>query len=118
MAPWISGRATSSNVVGGWTENVWAPSAEAYSETFPDPRGMTLQDIEELKAAWVQAVQRAVRAGFDAIMVHGAHGYLFHEFLSPVSNKRTDQYGGSFENRIRLTKELCELTRSLIPDGS
>jgi 2,4-dienoyl-CoA reductase-like NADH-dependent reductase (Old Yellow Enzyme family) len=78
---------------------------------------MTLSDIEELKTAWVAAVHRAIKAGFDVIEIHNAHGYLLHEFLSPVSNKRTDQYGGSFENRIRLTLEIVELTRKAMPDS-
>jgi 2,4-dienoyl-CoA reductase-like NADH-dependent reductase (Old Yellow Enzyme family) len=76
---------------------------------------MTLSDIEELKKAWVAAVRRALKAGFDVIEIHNAHGYLLHSFLSPASNQRTDQYGGSFENRIRLTLEIVELTRKEMP---
>jgi len=70
-----------------------------------------------LKEAWVAAVKRVVKAGFDVIEIHNAHGYLLHEFLTPVINKRTDKYGGSFENRTRLTLEIAELTRKNIPDG-
>ena len=77
---------------------------------------MTLSDIEEFKTAWTAALKRAVAAGFDVIEIHNAHGYLLHSFLSPVSNNRTDKYGGSFENRIRLTLEIVELTRKNIPD--
>ena len=117
VAPWISGRSTSSAAVDGWPEDVWAPSTEAYSDTFPDPRALSLEDIEELKKAWAAAVKRALTAGVDTIMVHGAHGYLFHEFMSPESNKRTDKYGGSWENRTRLLFEVIDLTRSLIPKG-
>jgi 2,4-dienoyl-CoA reductase-like NADH-dependent reductase (Old Yellow Enzyme family) len=76
---------------------------------------MSLDDIETLKKAWVAAVKRAVEAGFDVIEIHNAHGYLLHSFLSPASNKRTDKYGGSFENRIRLTLEIVELTRKEMP---
>jgi 2,4-dienoyl-CoA reductase-like NADH-dependent reductase (Old Yellow Enzyme family) len=76
---------------------------------------MTLEDIANFKTAFVAAIKRALTAGFDAIEIHNAHGYLLHEFLSPVSNHRTDQYGGSFENRTRLTLEVVELARETIP---
>lgn len=76
---------------------------------------MTLEDIESLKKSWVAGVKRAVAAGFDVIEIHNAHGYLFHNFISPASNHRTDQYGGSFENRTRLTLEIVELTRKEMP---
>ena len=81
------------------------------------PKEMTLADIEELKKAWVSAVRRAIKAGFDVIEIHNAHGYLLHNFLSPASNQRTDAYGGSFENRIRLTLEIVDLTRKEMPDS-
>jgi len=76
---------------------------------------MTKEDIEKFKAAFVAAVKRAITAGFDAIEIHNAHGYLLHEFLSPASNQRTDEYGGSFENRTRLTLEVVDLVRQTIP---
>ena len=117
VAPWISGRNTSSKVVGGWPDEVVGPSELAYSDTFPDAKALSLDEIARLKEDWAAAVKRALKAGFDAIEVHSAHGYLLHEFLSPDTNKRTDEYGGSLENRIRLTREICELTRSLIPEG-
>ena len=117
VAPWISGHDASSDAVGGWTDDVWAPSAVAYSDTFADPRELSLEGIAEVKAAFGAAVKRALEAGVDAIMIHSAHGYLLHEFLSPETNRRTDRYGGSFENRIRLTVETCELARSLMPEG-
>lgn len=77
---------------------------------------MTLEDIEELKADFVRAAERSVKAGFDVIELHVAHGYLLHSFLSPVSNTRTDKYGGSFENRTRLILEIVEQTRAAIPE--
>lgn len=77
---------------------------------------MKREDIQNFKRAYVAAVKRALTAGFDAIEIHNAHGYLGHEFLSPVSNHRTDEYGGSFENRTRLTLELVDLVRQIIPD--
>ena len=76
---------------------------------------MTKTDIEEYKIAFVAAVQRAVMVGFDVIEIHNAHGYLLHNFLSPLTNKRNDEYGGSFENRIRLTLEIVDLARKTIP---
>lgn len=77
---------------------------------------MTKEDIVNYKAAFKSAIERALRAGFDVIEIHNAHGYLLHSFLSPASNHRTDEYGGSFENRIRLTLEIVDLARSTIPD--
>ena len=71
--------------------------------------------IQDLKKEFVASVKRSVAVGFDAIEIHSAHGYLFHEFLSPVSNKRTDEYGGSFENRIRFLIETADETRKVIP---
>ena len=94
-----------------------APSALAHSERLPDPLELSLSDIEDLKEKWVATVKRAVWAGFDVVEIHNAHGYLLHEFLSPVSNKRTDKYGGSWENRARLTMEIVELTRKNIPES-
>ncbi|KAL8868494.1 MAG: hypothetical protein Q9198_008159, partial [Flavoplaca austrocitrina] len=114
----------------GW--QVFAPSGVAY-QGLANPRAMTRDDIEHFKNAWVAAVQRAVTIGFDVIEIHNAQyvadpdpevaytltmsisGYLLHSFLSPASNKRTDEYGGSFENRIRLTLEILELTRQNVP---
>lgn len=102
--------------VNGWPDNVKGPSAIPFNDKFPQPKEMTLADIEEFKKAWLAAIKRSITAGFDVIEIHNAHGYLLHSFLSPVSNQRTDQYGGSFENRIRLTLEVVELTRKNIPD--
>lgn len=78
---------------------------------------MTIADIEEYKTAFVAAAKRAISAGVDVIEIHNAHGYLLHSFLSPVSNKRTDSYGGSFENRTRLTLEIVDAVRAAIPES-
>lgn len=78
---------------------------------------MTIEQIEELKKAWVASVKRALTTGFDVIEIHNAHGYLLSSFVSPASNHRTDKYGGSFENRIRLTLEIVDLTRQTIPES-
>ncbi|CAK44043.1 uncharacterized protein An01g11390 [Aspergillus niger] len=95
----------------GWPDDVVAPSAIAFKDKNIIPRELSHGEIRSLVEAWGEAVKRAVRAGFDAIEIHGAHGYLIHEFLSPASNKRTDEYGGSFENRIRLALELVDISR-------
>lgn len=116
VAPWLSAGDVASEEVNGWPENVKAPSAIPFSERLCNPKAMTEADIEEVKAAFVASAKRAIRAGFDVIEIHNAHGYLLHEFLSPVSNHRTDEYGGSFENRVRLTLEVVELLRQNIPD--
>ena len=100
----------------GWPDNVYAPSAIAFNERHCTPKELNKEDIEKLKVAFKDSTERAVKAGFDVIEIHNAHGYLLHEFLSPAVNKRTDEYGGSFENRIRLTLEIVEVVRSTIPD--
>ncbi|KAL8960306.1 MAG: hypothetical protein Q9193_002970 [Seirophora villosa] len=115
VAPWLARSAVATKDVNGWPDNVLAPSSIAYPG-LAEPKAMTEEDIESYKASWVAAVQRAVKIGFDVIEIHNAHGYLLHSFLSPVSNKRTDEYGGSFENRTRLTLEVVELTRRTVPE--
>ncbi|KAB2580148.1 NADPH dehydrogenase afvA [Lasiodiplodia theobromae] len=116
VAPWLSSGDIATEELHGWPTNVYAPSAIPYNERHASPKEMTKEDIQNLKDAWLAAVKRALTAGFDAIEIHNAHGYLLHGFLSPVSNKRTDEYGGSFENRIRLTLEIVDLIRANIPD--
>ncbi|KAJ5926448.1 hypothetical protein N7516_008221 [Penicillium verrucosum] len=115
VAPWLGG-VVANNSVGGWTDNVKAPSAIPFAEGDPTPIAMTQDDIAEVKTAWVAAVKRAITAGCDFIEIHNAHGYLLSSFLSPTSNQRTDNYGGSFENRIRLSLEIAQLTRDTVGD--
>ncbi len=98
----------------GW-ETV-GPSALPYLDTWPTPRAMTEGDIADLIAAYASSAKRAVRAGFDLIEVHAAHGYLLHQFMSPLSNRRTDGYGGSLEGRMRLTLEVFTAVRAAVPD--
>jgi 2,4-dienoyl-CoA reductase-like NADH-dependent reductase (Old Yellow Enzyme family) len=93
---------------GGWTPV--APSAIAFAEGYPHPAALDEGGIREIMKAFVAAARRACEAGFGVIEIHSAHGYLLHEFLSPLSNRRTDGYGGSFENRTRL---LCEVVAAL-----
>ena len=98
---------------GGWIPV--APSAIAFSPTYPVPRELDQAGIDATIAAFAQAAQRALTAGFDFVEIHSAHGYLLHEFLSPLSNQRNDQYGGGFENRIRLLVEVVDTVRAILP---
>ncbi len=99
---------------GGW-ETV-APSALAF-EGYPVPRELTTGEIKQLVKDWADAASRAVKAGFDVLEIHAAHGYLLHEFYSPLSNHRTDEYGGSFENRTRFLREVTSAVRHVMPDS-
>ena len=112
--PW-SGDGVVPESAGGWT-NVLSPSAIKFSETYPQPHAMTGQEIADTTAAFAAAAKRAHAAGFRVIEIHAAHGYLIHEFLSPLSNQRTDQYGGSFENRTRFVREIATAVRRVWPD--
>ncbi|MCK2200787.1 NADH:flavin oxidoreductase/NADH oxidase [Corynebacterium callunae] len=114
--PWLPGvpNGTQSEAEGGW--QTFAPSAVA-QEGLDTPQELTIDGIKKVVADFAAAAQRAVEAGFDVIEIHGAHGYLLHQFLSPISNKRTDEYGGSFENRTRLFREVATAIRSVIPEG-
>jgi 2,4-dienoyl-CoA reductase-like NADH-dependent reductase (Old Yellow Enzyme family) len=96
---------------GGWT-NVMAPSAIPFSPTYAMPVGLEGAGIRSVVAAFAAAAARARATGFDVVEIHAAHGYLIHEFLSPLSNHRTDEYGGSFENRIRLLTEVVDAARA------
>lgn len=93
------------------------PSAVPHSEKYAVPREMTEQDIRDAVRAWGSAARRADRAGFDVVEIHGAHGYLIHQFLSPVANRRTDGYGGSLENRMRFALEVAREVRRCWPEG-
>jgi 2,4-dienoyl-CoA reductase-like NADH-dependent reductase (Old Yellow Enzyme family) len=100
---------------GGWTDIV-GPSAIAFSELHAIPREMTLEEIRSIQIAFRDAAARSLAAGFQVVEIHGAHGYLFHQFLSPQSNHRTDNYGGSFENRVRFLLETIDLVREVWPE--
>lgn len=99
---------------GGW--QVVAPSPIPFFPNDPLPKALTLAGIKKVKADFIAAAKRAIKAGFKIIEIHAAHGYLLHEFLSPISNHRTDQYGGSLENRMRLLLELVAEMRQVIPE--
>ena len=96
--------------------NIVAPSAEPVAPGWLMPHELSVAEIKALVEQWKAATRRSHAAGFDVLEVHGAHGYLLHSFLSPLSNKRTDAYGGSFENRIRLALEIVDVVRGEWPD--
>lgn len=93
-----------------------APSPIRFSDDYRTPVEMTYKDIEQVKKAFRDAAERADRAGYDVIELHAAHGYLISEFLSPLTNKRTDEYGGSLENRVRFLREVLKEVKSIWPD--
>jgi 2,4-dienoyl-CoA reductase-like NADH-dependent reductase (Old Yellow Enzyme family) len=102
---------------GGW-QNVMAPSVISFAENYPTPQALTVDGIQQVVRAFAAAARRACDAGFRVIEIHAAHGYLIHEFLSPLSNHRDDAYGGSFENRTRLIREIVTAVRSSWPKGA
>ena len=110
--PWETGRQIPSSA-GGWLTD--APSAIAHAAGEEGPVALDRQGLARIRAAFASAAPRAARLGFDAIEIHGAHGYLLHEFLSPLSNRRTDDYGGSFANRIRFPLEVFDAVRERFP---
>jgi len=99
---------------GGW-DNVVAPSAERYSADFPLPHELDRAGMDKILADFAAAAKRAAAAGFLLVEIHAAHGYLTHEFLSPLSNKRTDEYGGSLTNRARFPLEIVRAVRNSFP---
>jgi 2,4-dienoyl-CoA reductase-like NADH-dependent reductase (Old Yellow Enzyme family) len=115
FAPFV-GRGAVAESDGGWQPI--GPTETPFDSNYPTPRAMTLIDIAEAIDAFKRAAERAQAAGFDVIEVHAAHGYLIHEFLSPLSNTRTDEYGGSFDNRIRFCLEVVEAVRGVWPERS
>lgn len=117
VAPWLSYTDIAKEEYGGWPDDVWAPSAIKFAPSYPLPKELSREQIKELVKSWVDAAKRALKAGVDVIEIHNAHGYLLHEFVSPVSNKRTDDYGGSFENRIRLSLEIVDALRAVMPES-
>ncbi|KAJ5919512.1 hypothetical protein N7454_009347 [Penicillium verhagenii] len=128
VAPWLSSEGKRSSIradedAGGWPTNVvgpsggeehiWAPGDVKYWA----PRELSTAEVEEVVQAFARSAKLAVEAGVDLIEIHGAHGYLLNQFLSPVTNHRTDKYGGSFENRVQIVREVCSAIRAVIPEG-
>ncbi|KIW69894.1 hypothetical protein PV04_02211 [Phialophora macrospora] len=130
MPPWVAASFKKPSLraekdAGGWPEDVagpcggpensWDGKGLAEDGGFWPPRQLTVAEIKETVDAFAQAARRSVEAGIDVIEIHAAHGYLIHQFLSPITNRRTDQYGGIFENRIRLLVEVVQAVRKQIP---
>ncbi|OJJ45248.1 hypothetical protein ASPZODRAFT_69760 [Penicilliopsis zonata CBS 506.65] len=131
LPPWISAQARAQGTrigkadrsVNGWPEDVVGPSGgveqrwsgEDDEASFWPPRELSIPEIEEIVRAFAASAARAVQAGVDVLEIHAAHGYLLHQFLSPVTNRRRDAYGGSFDNRIRLLREIVAAVRAAIP---
>ncbi len=111
--PWV-GSSLVTIEDGGWVP--LAPSALAYSDKYPMPQALSKDGIRRIVDAFAQAARRALEAGFQILELHGAHGYLMHEFFSPLSNDRTDEYGGSFENRTRIARETVSAIRKVMPE--
>jgi len=112
--PWEGGQPLQSG------EDAWetiAPSPIPFGSGWPTPRAMTDGDIARVREAFVATAKRALRIGFDAIELHMAHGYLLHSFFSPISNKRTDGYGGPRESRMRFPLEVARAVRAVLPEG-
>ena len=113
QAPWDGGQQISVEE-GGWT--CLAPSSLPFIAEDPAPLALNQAGLQRILAAFVSAAQRAERLGLDAIEIHAAHGYLLHEFLSPLSNQRQDEYGGSLENRLRFPLAVFDAMRAAVPD--
>ncbi|MGH9717755.1 MAG: NADH:flavin oxidoreductase/NADH oxidase [Candidatus Acidiferrales bacterium] len=110
--PWEGGGAVADSE-GGWTPV--APSAIAFDPKYKTPAKLDETGIHAIAQEFAEAARRAARAGFQVVEIHGAHGYLIHEFLSPLSNRRTDGYGGAFENRTRFAREVATAVRQVWP---
>ncbi len=110
--PWNGGKLVKQ---GAWKPV--APSAIAFDEGYAEPAELTLEGIGQVIDEFKAAARRAMKAGFKVVEIHAAHGYLLHQFLSPLSNRRADRYGGSYENRVRLVTEVVEAVRSAWPAG-
>lgn len=113
-SPWRGGKPLLTAEQDGWQPV--APSALAFDEGHAVPRELTIEDIRGVVKAFASAAKRALDAGFELLELHNAHGYLAHEFLSPLSNARTDQYGGSLENRMRFSLAMVDAVREVWPE--
>lgn len=128
IAPWLAGQEKRSGSradvdARGWPDDVVAPTGGEEFKWAPGdvkfwaPRALSIAEVGEIVLAFARGARSAVQAGVDVIEIHAAHGYLLHEFLSPVTNRRDDQYGGSFENRTRLVREVAAAVRNAVPSG-
>jgi 2,4-dienoyl-CoA reductase-like NADH-dependent reductase (Old Yellow Enzyme family) len=110
--PWLGGAAVA-EAAGGWQPD--APSAVPFGPGSPQPRELTAADLEQICTQFEESARRALRAGFQVVEIHIAHGYLLHQFLSPLSNRRSDAYGGSLENRMRFPLDVVRRVRHVWP---
>ncbi|WP_346836636.1 NADH:flavin oxidoreductase/NADH oxidase [Microbulbifer sp. SAOS-129_SWC] len=113
--PWLGGKQIAPEHAHGW--QTVAPSAIPFLDSERAPQAMDRTAMNTVRDAFVESAHRSVRLGIDAIQLHGAHGYLLHQFLSPLSNRRDDDYGGSLENRMRFPLEVFEAVRDAVPAG-
>jgi 2,4-dienoyl-CoA reductase-like NADH-dependent reductase (Old Yellow Enzyme family) len=113
-APWLGGAAVDPSD-GGWRP-IYAPSPIPFADGWIVPQALSVDEIAGIVAAFADAAKRSLAAGFEVIELHGAHGYLIHEFLSPLTNTRDDAYGGSFENRTRFAREVVAAVRAVWPE--
>lgn len=113
--PWKGGKQIAPNATNGW--QTVAPSPLPFDARENAPQALDSDGLARVRDAFVAAAERAVRLGLDAIQLHGAHGYLLHQFLSPLSNRRDDAYGGSLENRMRFPLEVFDAVRQAVPAG-
>jgi len=111
--PWLGGAQLPAHQPNGWQTE--APSPLAYDEGEHPPRQLDLDDLARIRQAFAASAARAARLGLDVLQLHAAHGYLLHQFLSPLSNRREDQYGGSLENRMRFPLEVFDAVRAVFP---
>ena len=111
--PWDGGGGLLPEAEGGW--QCVAPSAVPFRAEDPAPKALSKAEIHALADSFRDAAERALRAGFDVVEIHGAHGYLIHQFLSPLSNRRADEYGGSLDNRLRFALEVTAAVRAVWP---
>ena len=114
--PWLGRRQITSQEENGW--QTIGPSEIPFSSTDVPPHAMTLSEIKDMVKHFQKATERAVKAGYEIIEIHGAHGYLVHQFLSPLINNRTDEYGGSFKNRIRFLLEIVDEVQKVLNKAS
>ncbi|MDR3764499.1 MAG: NADH:flavin oxidoreductase/NADH oxidase [Acidobacteriota bacterium] len=115
QTPWQGHGKTAEAAEGGWTP-VYGPSAKPFSPSSLEPVAMTAEDIARVVRAFAEAAGRALETGCNLLEIHAAHGYLLHEFLTPLVNLRTDEYGGTFENRTRLVREVVVAVREVWPE--
>jgi 2,4-dienoyl-CoA reductase-like NADH-dependent reductase (Old Yellow Enzyme family) len=108
--PWISRKQIAPDNINGW--QTYGPSETAFHRSENPPLALSIEQIQQVISDFKDAARRSVMAGYKIIEIHGAHGYLIHQFLSPLVNSRTDQYGGTFENRIRLLLEVIDAVKT------